>query len=213
MKERPILFSDAMVRAILDGRKTQTRRVVKPAPDWLHPEPCSGETAEGFQSGLDYSLWAHEGDPEADQRRCPYGGPGDRLWVRETARVATTGWCSKDGHEFVIEYKAGGSLRQKYKCPKPFPACSHNKDFSPKWQPAIHMPRWASRITLEMTDVSVERLNDISESDAIAEGVRRQSAAEPIDLYMQLWEKINGTGSWATNPWVWVIEFKQVDNG
>ena len=168
MKERPILFSAPMVRAILDGSKTQTRRVVK-------GEVVEGGVAEG----------------------CPHGTVGDRLWVRETFRLSVP---AHDGQTGFAIYKS---------------------DFSnpPQglWKPSIYMPRKASRITLEITDVRVERLKDISESDARAEGVQASNTAEMKDgspcyslPYRALWETINGTGSWDLNPWVWAITFKRI---
>jgi hypothetical protein len=215
MKERPILFSAPMVRALLDGTKTQTRRVVKPRPDWamgkrcmLQPHELAGEVNQGEYSN------------------CPYGQPGDRLWVRET-------WCGEiDGHTSQLIYNEDGNT---YKCL--YRADGHhvvlddgdgftktNKDGSEAspWKPSIHMPRWASRITLEITAVRVERLQDISKADAQAEGIvpdgdggwhladTRHYMDDPISSYASLWEYINGPGSWDLNPWVWVIEFKKV---
>lgn len=217
MKEKPILFSGPMVRSILEGRKTQTRRVIKPQPnddiDDLHGGelrkrapyktecPVTGRSVGfGFQDDDD-QFW-----------HCPYGEPGTRLWVRET-------WCETDWKPgrtslpvgpdgYIAAYKAdyeGDSF------PAPYP---------PKWKPSIHMPRWASRITLEITGVRVERLREISEADCFAEGIKPKTlsfhghgeeTASPIPDYRDLWESINGKGSWAKNPWVWVIEFKMVE--
>jgi hypothetical protein len=195
-KTRPILFSAPMVRALLDGSKTQTRRAVKARADWamgkrciLQPHELAGEVNQG-----DYS-------------NCPYGKPGDRLWVREawrTSKVADElkpsqlvfGGCNPIWHEAQNEV--------------PF----HPSDFG-KLRPSIFMPRWASRITLEITGVRVERLHAINEVDAIAEGAPWAACGSPQDGshkagYAQLWESINGPGSWGLNPWVWVIEFKRV---
>lgn len=162
MKERPILFSGAMVRAILDGSKTQTRRV------------CKLDVRGGMPQ------------PELDSllRCCPYGQPGDRLWVRET--WAKT-YVRQAGAEWFV-YATG----------------DNRTDYGGPWKPSIHMPRAASRITLEITGVRVERLGEISESDARAEGV--QSVAE----FKELWASINGLGSWEANPWVWVVEFRRI---
>jgi hypothetical protein len=180
MKERPILFSAPMVRALLDGTKTQTRRAVKyPAPDgksgW-HPTA----TGWNFLPG------------GSDRPVCPYGRIGDQLWVREA-------WAPKaiDPECTTVAYRATDD-----ECNGP-------------WKPSIHMPRWASRILLEVTGVRVERLLDISESDAIAEGVEPLTHPGAVfrpaaSAYSDLWEQINGTGSWAANPWVWVVEFKVV---
>jgi hypothetical protein len=168
-KERPILFSTPMVRALLAGTKTQTRRIVKPQP---------------VTSG------------DRDTFLCPYGQPGDLLWVRETHYVASAGY--RDGRDRVIWYRAT----------EPEAPCS--------WTPSIHMPRWASRITLRITGVRVERLNDISNEDAAAEGwpgpdeQNSIASAYPIAWYSRLWEQINGRSSWERNPWVWVVSFERV---
>lgn len=220
MKERPILFSGEMVRAILDGRKTQTRRVVKRIPctcgNW-EPEEMCRRTPEGWQAtGHSGVWWCAVCASEQDAVRCPYGVPGDRLWVRET-------WG-----------RNGCSC-----CPVHYKATEPNWEFESgdpywRWRPSIHMPRWASRITLEITGVRVERLQEISEHDAWCEGVREsQRAISPVaavpvfwdyflgvpnymrasDSFSSLWSKINGLGSWEKNPWVWVIEFKRVEEG
>lgn len=192
MKSRPILFSASMVRALLDGSKTQTRRVVK-GPVW---EVRNGQPKSAI-AGC---------DPV-----CPYGHPGDELWVRET-------FAYTDAHEpqfeGSIEYRAdnkcfavsGNELFDvPHKCdPQPFGG---------PWKPSIYMPRWASRIALEITAVRVERLQDIHEADAKAEGItiRPECMQSPaVAIYSMLWEDINGPNSWAANPWVWVVEFKRV---
>lgn len=224
MKERPILFSAAMVRAILDGRKTQTRRMVKhgqvfrlvPGGD-LSREERKAVYASPFQ--WDHSNQVH---PTVDELLscCPYGVPGDRLWVRET-----WAWSGTD---------------KRITPSDPWYMATHYKgeDFGIRWRPSIHMPRWASRITLEVVSVRVERLQEISEADAISEGVQsvRDHYGDPsIPLmhcgtvawqrydgaacaapsaqlsYQSLWESINGPGSWAANPWVWVVEFKRLE--
>ena len=187
MKERPILFSAPMVRALLAGKKTQTRRIVKARDlEWMD---------------------VHQGLREPDNaERCPYGQPGDRLWVRETfARIdgQTRPWIETD---YQATYTHGDRL-------------SDTLGIKKRWTPSIHMPRHASRITLEVTGVRVERLQDISAADARAEGCpdKPVDGAEQasIDLlaklwYHDLWEQINGLDSWAANPWVWVVEFKRV---
>lgn len=171
MSERPILFSAPMVRAILAGTKTQTRRIVKVPKRF-----------EGFShpsaAGVDFS--------------CPYGWRSDRLWVRETFSYDRA--MHERGDRCVPWYWADGNP-------------TYGDWTRPK--PSIHMPRWASRITLWITDVRVERLNDISQHDAMAEGVSVDSPAtfQAVAAYRDLWESINGPGSWAENPYVWVIEF------
>lgn len=215
MKERPILFSAPMVRALLDGSKTQTRRTVKPAPMMIKDQrttPFDGEAVELM------SLLEQSG------KRCPYGQPGDRLWARENFQPFLNDDC--DGDMRLANWKTG----ENYHCS--FPATDGIHEFmdaednlKSSVKPSIHMPRWASRITLEVTGVRVERLQDISEADAIAEGIAVTSngcyhcgfdelgeieCRSPVTAYAWLWNSINGPGSWAENPWVWVIEFKAV---
>ncbi|EMP0917375.1 hypothetical protein [Pseudomonas aeruginosa] len=205
MKERPILFNDQMVRAILEGRKTVTRRVVRPQPDFLSSMVDPNTPFKTLDAGLHARI------------TCPYGEPGDRLWVREAwaadAQVDAIAPSDLSQGE-PIWYPADLSVRQT--------GCSMIS--KGRVRPSIHMPRWACRILLEITAVRVERLQDISEEQALAEGVR----GEPCDHARQacadigcwgdtakgafgfLWESLKGEGSWAANPWVWVIEFKRV---
>lgn len=208
MKERPILFCAPMVRAILDGRKTQTRRVYKGEPTLdgeLHADG-SGET------------WMEWG-------RCPYGKPGDRLWVRENGweRPSRTAKMMRDGADTWerFYYDADGLTTQDHE---------DFKAWGFKRRPSRHMPRWASRITLEITGVRVERLQDISEEDALAEGINRISHGRegnyyhharsepdphnwccPIDAYRELWQSLHSPESWGANPWVWMIEFRRAE--
>ncbi|WP_039659626.1 hypothetical protein [Pantoea sp. MBLJ3] len=228
MKERPIIFNADMVRAVLDGRKTQTRRIMRVQPD-----------SAGFESRfiIDSTkrseigkwCWAEPGVFVNPRRSalfsCPFGENGDRLWVRET--------CQAVEHESgldVVSYPAEGNE---------IPVKAHPLD-SGRWVdlyryrggegkivPSIHMPRWASRITLEITGVRVERLQDISEEDAKAEGVPpagdllpdypgtyltpKSDFATAGVAFQRLWQSIYGDDSWQANPWVWVIEFKRVE--
>lgn len=185
MKERPILFSAPMVRALLAGTKTQTRRVAKNLPHESEYEP-------GLFSMMvvrDGKLMEATGGVGMLKPLCPYGQPGDRLWVRET-------WTEWEG---TFLYRAD------------FEGC----EVAWKWTPSIHMPRKSSRITLEVTAVRVERLQDISEEDAKAEGAGGERyIGQGFDhcvhreAYRTLWNDINGPGSWDANPWVWVVEFK-----
>lgn len=274
MVERPILFSGAMVRAILDGRQTQTRRVVKSRD--------AGALDAAFFYADRETFAQLNGDPSRFLGLlCPFGRPGDRLWVRETWR--TGAW--RDDGRVALDYAANPEvtytpwLRPPAETFKRLAAqgmddcrravargalsVEEHADGrftwphggSPcRWRPSIHMPRWASRLTLEVTGVRVERLNDISEEDAKADGVevhmmpeewravrqqhgrneaitfdREPSAdliaalrlrdvthvpARPVRSavagFRSLWESINGTGSWAENPWVWRIEFRRV---
>ncbi len=219
MKERPILFSGPMVRAILEGRKTQTRRVVRPQPthiEWFQ-----------HQQGWLGSFGVDAGTKNNPHRMvpCPYGVPGDRLWVRESFLC----FGSSDSitpavqRACQIRYKADDGPAVWI----PMPAEAKEPTPSLKGKPSIHMPRWTSRITLEIVSVWVERLQDITEADAIAEGIERdaenpgrfvdyrhdESAMPARASYWSLWDKINGDGSAALNPWVWVVEFKRVDYG
>lgn len=183
MKERPILFSGPMVRAILDGRKTQTRRPVKPQPFVATP------------SMFDIS-------------KCPFGQPGDRLWVRETwglmAHHDPTDWhrgsvsgASEDAITpmFGVEHRANWKIENE----------------NAFWRPSIHMPLWASRITLEIVRVRVERVGDITRGDAMAEGCPFANMAkgpDPRVWFSDTWQSIYGT--WEANPWVWAVEFRRV---
>lgn len=226
MKERPILFSSPMVRAILAGRKTQTRRIVKPAP----PEWC-GEAHHRGEA--DWYLTESPIPFNAFDAKCPYGQPGDRLWVRETfycdmLPFADGGPLPKDKPDWAddnLYYRADGT------CCQIIPECSCAEVGKPKFRPSIHMPRWASRITLEVVSVRVERLSEITEADAIAEGIVHdhlwdranspsdrltyvgcgETFATAVEAYQHLWGSINGPGSWEANPWVWVVEFKRVE--
>ena len=199
-KERPILFSGAMVRAILDGRKTQTRRVVKAEI----PEQLTHVRRLTNANGDEGAVITEHPDMRAGQLAasvwCPYGKVGSRLWVREAHYVER---APSEGETGFILYKA----------------TDHEAPVS-KWRPSIHMPRWASRILLEVVGVRVERLNDISEDDAKAEGVDPNGPVGYIPAVMEmgmcryqyanLWVSINGPGSWEKNPWVWVVEFRVV---
>ena len=198
MKERPILFSAPMVRAILTGMKTQTRRVVK---------NCHIITCDDRRGASDDA--------------CPFGVPGDRLWVRETARVASVTTGRKPW--YTVEYKAGGPdlVRYEEMPGRWFPRKAHNVQGDRLWCPAIHTPRWASRLTLEIMSVRVERLVGISGEDAEAEGITYEHAIEYADdgspdyvlAFREVWESVSGKGSWDANPWVWVVEFGVVKPG
>jgi hypothetical protein len=209
VKERPILFSGPMVLAILDGRKTQTRRIIKPQPKHDQFELCNFAKSKVARDGTSY--------PAEDERfgicdvdgewsiECRHKRVCDRMWVRETWAPL----CDFD-LEFGAMYRADNYPSDKV------------VDF--KWKPSIHMPRWASRITLEITGVRVERLQDVSEADAMAEGCERIElgphevhgmGVHPMTstygaAFADLWERINGFDSWDANPWVWVIEFRRI---
>jgi hypothetical protein len=208
VRVRPILFSGPMVRALLDGRKTQTRRAVKPQPperwEGARPHKIALTTDDEGAELFAYSQSAGNGDWTA---RCPYGVPGDRLWVRETwAHDGPDLETVRTRHEDMLP--GGDSYGPYYRATEIAPDTL-------LWRPSIFMPRWASRITLEITDVRVERLQDISEADALAEGVTH-SLSHPAgrtaaENYSWLWDDINGEGAWASNPWVWVLTFKRIE--
>lgn len=219
MKERPILFSGEMVRAILDDRKTQTRRVVKNQPS---EDVNDGRWyADRYNGGPQWCWWGKPGTDVHNKvahhigQVCPYGKPGDRLWVRErharTDAITTIPHYFADGPLPSISYRHDVSLLQSY--------------------PSIHMPRWASRITLEIVNVRVERVQEITEDDAKSEGApvgfrtvipvdgKPVGATKPYTIpssyiggFANLWDSINakrGYG-WDFNPWVWVIEFRRI---
>ena len=187
MKERPILFSGPMVRAILEGRKTQTRRVLK-LQDYDGGD-CY-ETKDGILRDI-LSL-------------CPYGIPGDRLWVRETWRR------HKENLPDGIMYRANNMLSF---FTGDEPEAAHDCKRTDFWRPSIFMPRWASRITLEITGVRVERLQEITEEDAISEGVLSSDYDKTYRYaFSVLWDSINGKKyPWSDNPWVWVIDLRYSD--
>jgi hypothetical protein len=203
MIEHPILFTRPMVRATLAGIKTQTRRLIKELPAQQYDEV-------GVES-LDPSLWHFVYGSRAHSRRCPYGIPGEGLWGRETYMQqpnasprtpiyhADVPDLAEERAAVRIAKRAGTKV--------------------PRWTPSIHMPRWAARLVLEVTRIRVQRIHEITEADALAEGVTKVGkrwevegiVATPIsavDAYRALWEYINGRGSWAANPWVWVVDYR-----
>lgn len=238
MKERPIIFSGPMVRAMLDGRKTQTRRIVK----WKPRRSEHGRRFHNLGVALGHYNAANTSSGWVLRERlagirndltmpafCPYGVPGDRLWVREKWRATGTGQLLDD--DGVLRDRPNSREQCVY-------AADEVADAGP-WRPSILMPRLASRITLEVKNVRVERVQDISEGDAIAEGAERNvdaghegewqpdwgyrtlcahypsgcecfPNATARDWYRELWNTINGDGSWAADPWVWVIEFERL---
>lgn len=206
MRERPILFNGDMVRAILRGDKTQTRRPVR------------------VRKPSDHLVFA---SPHASAI-CPFGIPGDRLWVRETWRagirdpeylmdLVTGDNCDvhyrADGENgrWTLETIKNGTLQSAPAAPPP-------------WRPSIHLPRWASRLTLEVVSVRAQRVQDITEEDAKAEGVERISdgywmeygprarcVASARESFASLWRSIYGAASWEVNPWVWAVTFKRLE--
>lgn len=207
MKERPILFSAPMVRALLDGSKTQTRRVVKPQPEWL-PEVRRTESAGSMFWPIG-ALGQQCGMPIVN---CPYGQPGDSLWVREAIRLVPDQEPDDGTGRVLSTYGADGS-----------PTVADAWPWKRSYLPPMHCPRGLSRIDLDVTGVRVERLQDISLRDVRAEGCEvrefwlyggnaEQRQQVGANVYRALWEQINGAGSWAANPWVWVVEFKRIES-
>ncbi|MGO2145204.1 MAG: hypothetical protein ACTH4K_16840 [Serratia bockelmannii] len=226
MKERPVIFNGEMVRAILDGRKTQTRRIMKHQPrqhDHKNYVTATWRDEPPAYYNTDAADWACKYCGEGigyDGRsvyRCPFGAVGDRLWVREAYQGPLFNFdqmetyledTSKFERPEFCEYRADGGRTPEY--------YDADDNLRHGWKPSIHMPRWASRITLEITGVRVERLNDISEENAKAEGVKAGVCPGHEHMmhqvaFSELWQSIYGEESWCANPWVWVIEFRRVE--
>jgi hypothetical protein len=226
VKENGILFQGPMVRAILDDKKTQTRRIldrVKGFGKVLH-------FGESNTPGYDYhfrcrrGLWQDFRKQELIDR-CPYGRVGDRLWVRESHAIYTDAFTREKGDEVVL-YRADSSaywnMTPYAHIEAEFNPLRDTSDYEPKWTPSIHMPKWASRINLEIVRIGVERVREISREDAIAEGIflndndwwdagnGLRGELSPEAAFRELWASINGSDSWTNNPWVWVIEFKKI---
>ena len=204
MKERPILFSGPMVRAILEGRKTQMRRVVKPQA-WSYSNDVLGQPQIYARSGPN-----DFGDPAPIC--CPYGQPGDLLWVRETWAAGRTFYnfegLNLHPARYEIIYKADGARIDKSEAKALF----DGKDI---WHPSIHMPKWAARLWLRITNVRVERLQEIYPWECKAEGIAKELNDVSFDLmekFRHLWDSLNAKRgySWESNPYVWVVEFEKV---
>ncbi|HDS9361821.1 morphogenetic protein [Klebsiella pneumoniae] len=212
MKERGMIFNGEMVRAILDGRKTQTRRIIK---------DCTvgrDQISKFIQIEKKFIGCYPEDVPELIRECCPYGVPGDRIWVRETFQGPLFNYEQMDEYledsskfekpEFC-QYAADGGHRPEYQ--------DADDNLRHGWRPSIHMPRWASRIQLEITGVRVERLQSITLGDICKEvgcGLYDfRPATYGFQVWEELWKSIYGAESWNANPWVWVIEFKRVEGG
>lgn len=206
-KERPILFSGPMVKALLAGTKTQTRRVMKPEPDFFTSD---GAPARSTRDDRKLGRLGH-------LIACPYGVSGDRLWVREN------GWQPKE--PTLRELREGADTWPKYQYDADGLDEGDSEQFKAwgwKRRPSIHMPRWACRLVLEVTGVRVERLQEIGENDCYEEGVERPSGTRlgsdvtardnACSKYRTIWLGINGPNSWGDNPWVWVIGFRRVES-
>lgn len=212
MRERPILFSGPMVQAILEGRKTQTRRTLKSQPEDSFTRHC----------WFDAPIYGFTDQPSPTDQwwkiKCPYGYIGDRLWVKERWRPSV---LTGIGDVVGIEYRADNQWKRfsydDFGDEWTMPKAAFTGDVTP-----LFMPRWASRITLEITDVRVERLQDISEEDVEAEGVKLlktncdgECGGTPCLIsrqpFITLWESINGEGAWDKNPWVWAVSFRRME--
>ncbi|HHL3760416.1 TPA: hypothetical protein ACQ7E3_001914 [Klebsiella pneumoniae] len=247
MKERGMIFNSEMVRAILDVRKTQTRRIMKVQPE-SNQLGLLLITDSTKRSNIGKYHWAESNATGNHVRSklfsCPFGAVGDQIWVRETWAIlgnedgCCIDWeeklCKADERSAARIYRASCEQRPGnyglWSIPDDADWKPHTKDYQYEgaWRPSIHMPRWASRILLEITDVRVERLNAISEEDARAEGIidggclncgepEPCGCANPepdaTDAFAYLWQSIYGQENWNANPWVWVIEFKRVEGG
>lgn len=224
MKEIPLLMSAPMVLGALReiDPKTQTRRT-RALEHFSENDPDNWRCVR--QDG-DMFFFVYKNSPVERAVKCPYGQRGDRLWIKETWRVPSE--LDALSPRAIGEKSIDAGYREPW-APIQYEADGRRRDWSRKWtepgktRVSIHMPRWASRILLEVTGVRVERLQDITEADAIAEGIERDCGMwrhygtsgmafiHPVDSYRSLWESINGAGSWDANPWVWVIEFRRIE--
>ncbi|HEI6940564.1 TPA: hypothetical protein ACQQWR_002500 [Yersinia enterocolitica] len=229
MNEKPIFFNAEMVNAILSGRKTQTRRIMKVQPsEHFHPQTIHGAidfTAHWYTPGVidkDGYLQPARKDvfgvaDEDEGYTCPLGAVGDQLWVRETFQGPLFDYeqmesyledsAKFESHEYCV-YKADGNTTPEF--------VDADDNLHCKWRPSIHMPRWASRINLLITGVRVERLNTISTGDAMAEGypAEREATGGPLDAWLwfrELWDGIYPDNTFEVNPWCWVIEFERME--
>jgi len=214
-RERPILFSAPMVRALLAGTKTQTRRTrgldaINAAPAAFEG-PYERAFAPGIGSDRGEYAFKRRGLDGLIVLRCPYGRRGDRLWVRERARrigavVSSDGVTPSRILRVDLEYEADNAVRLAVPFPERLKPVAHGRRLS------MGCYREASRLLLEITDVRVERLQDISEDDAVAEGIAPPARGEPSAgiRFMGLWETINGADAWGANPWIWAITFRRV---
>lgn len=233
IKERPIIFNAAMVHSILEGRKSQTRRVIKPQPS-EHWKPYCFCEVDKMVDGVITDIpigWGVSNEWGDEAYKFPYGEKGDELWVRETCRAEEL----EDGLDGV-RYLADDFFKSIENSQEAMEDWFHLYGYAGKRGakvPSIHMPRWASRIQLKIKNVRVERLQDISEADAKAEGLKYHNLykewggvephpasrpdcpqwrwyTRPKDAFQYLWQFINGEDSWDSNPWVWVVDFSMI---
>lgn len=221
MSEHPIIFSVEMVRAILDGRKTQTRRIIKPQPFGYRTCWSDDLVAGDIYIETDDSLWKAcesrgrnkraAGELTPVEVKCPYGKIGDRLWVRETWWDLGF-WDKGEWFGRTASHKIGPKYASDFE-PEGEIAKHKRNHLMCKWRkrPSIFMPKWFARIFLEITNIRVERVQDISLEDCKAEGISNDPTEDWRELFMELWDSLNAKRgySWQTNPWVWVITFKR----
>ena len=226
MKEKPILFSTPMIQAILEGRKSQTRRIMKPQPHRIATEVIKSSQFKKGDFIARFKYLDEEIYEITNIFKCPYGQPGDTLWVKET--YYAYGMWLRNGHNksgkqsFRFSDTTLTGFKYHYCDDPPENVLPNTKREVYGWfkRPSLFMPHKAARILLRVIDIRVERLQDISEEDAIAEGVslpnyvdqaiRDVRYPDPSTIYAELWESINGKGSWDANPWVWVIKFERI---
>jgi hypothetical protein len=230
MPSHPILFTGEMVRAILAGRKTQTRRVIKPQPECNVP----GSYFDAYNGGPQWNWWTHDNRVCNNRTilNCPYGAPGHTLWVKETHAFVhfdtdpesgyADNWYEPGSEDNPRDEWWSRLYRADYTGADAWPEDTEERGF--RWRPSIHMPRWASRILLEVTDVRVQRVQEISYADARAEGVEcpvhdfdsgfcTSPCGDLARAWVDLWESIyaqRGFG-WNTNPWVWAVTFRRIE--
>lgn len=221
MSARPVLFNGAMVRAILAGAKTQTRRLVKPQPQegadprWTWCVSSTNRSDVGaFHCGViapDGNSFTDRGRERQTAYRCPLGAPGDDLWVRESAYIAPPHFGDRNATDLIDDKGRPRVVGYAASMDADAVRCAH--DYGVKLTPSIHMPRWASRLTLRVTSVRVERLHAITEDDARAEGVLtlepRTGAATARERFADLWSEVYGRAAWDANPWAWVVSFER----
>jgi len=238
IKGRPILFTGEMVKAILEGRKTQTRRAIKPQPSEFKEGPLAHERKhpssyiDAYNGGPYWAWWTSDNRP-GPQWKCPHGKVGDRLWVRETFAIESN-WNLECDPDYPPPFNDGRPVKRNtcpeygsyweqchYRATDSKPDLSYDDLEGPscRWKPSIHMPRWASRLTLEITDIRVEHLQCISQNDCCSEGVvcsneshqeKRIGCGGIKGEFAKLWNQFNEKQRfrWEKNPWVWCLTFK-----
>lgn len=197
MNARPILFRDEMVDKLLMDWKTQTRRAIKPQP---RTDATHGDIEQSEKYPGEFFQWVDGGD-KLPSFTCPYGVPGDLLWVRETWHTDT----------LPLEQARAEHEDMMSESPIYFRASVEELEAGYLWRPSIHLPRWASRLTLRITDIRVQRVQEITEYECEEEGVGHVMPHSAREMYAKLWDSINGKGAWRRNPWVWALTFEVIE--